>query len=229
MPRPDITTALRESGFFSDTSDELVAKIARMSKFESYRKGELIFAEDNPCGGMYVVVSGAVKVYKIGPDGREHILHVAEPGDTFGEVAMFLGKGYPAYAGAVKDSLTVFVRRQPLIDLLERSPDLCFEILGSLAAWTHRLVNKLENLTLHDASARLAQYLLSRTKPSQGVPEVVLTVPKQTLAAHLGISSETLSRLINRMEAAGVIAPEGRIIRIPDRAGLESVAENGLG
>ncbi len=227
--RIDIATALRESGFFSDASDELVARVARMSKFQSYRKGDLIFAEGNPCDGMYIVVSGAVKVYKIGPDGREHILHVAESGDTFGEVAMFLGMGYPAYAGAVKDSLTVFVRRQPLMELLERSPSLCFEILGSLAAWTHRLVNKLENLTLRDASARLAQYLLSRARESEGVTEVILTVPKQTLAAHIGISSETLSRLLNRLEAMGLIAPEGRIIRIPDRTALEDVAENGMG
>ncbi len=227
--RIDISTALRESGFFSDASDELAARVARMSKFEQYRKGDLIFAEGNPCDGMYIVVSGAVKVYKIGPDGREHILHVAEPGDTFGEVAMFLGTGYPAYAGVVKDSLTVFIRRQPLIDLLERSPGLCFEILGSLAAWTHRLVSRLENLTLHDASARLAQYLLGKAKETRDGLEVALSVPKQTLAAHLGISSETLSRLLNRLEAAGAVVPEGRTIRIPDRPALEEIAEHGIG
>lgn len=229
MHRPDIITALRQSGFFSDASDELVAKIARMSKFEAYRKGDLIFAEGNTADGMYIVVSGAVKVYKIGADGREHILHVAEQGDTFGEVAMFLGVGYPAYAGAVKDSLTVFVRRQPLMELLERTPTLAFEILGSLAAWTHRLVNKVESFTLKDAGARLAQYLLGRAKESYGVIEVVLSVPKQTLAAHLGISSETFSRLLNRLEAHGLIAPEGRRIRILDRAGMEDIAENGMG
>lgn len=223
--RPDLPAALRECGFFADASDELVGRAARMSKFAPFRRGETVFAEGNTCDGMYVVVSGAVKVYKIGADGREHILHVAEAGDTFGEVAMFLGAGYPAFAGAVKDSLTVFVRKAPLMELLERSPGLSFQILASLAAWTHRLVNKLENATLRDAAGRLAQYLLSREKES----EVVLSVPKHTLAAHLGISSETLSRLLNRLEAAGCISGEGRVIRIADRAELENIAENGMG
>lgn len=229
MQRIDVPAALRQCGFFSDTSDELVARVARMSKLESYRKGDLIFAEGNPADGMYIVASGAIKVYKIGTDGREHILHVAEPGDTFGEVAVFLGMGYPAYAGAVKDSLTLFVRRQPLMELLERSPNLAFEILGSLAAWTHRLVNKVESFTLKDAGARLAQYMLGRAKESHGITEVILTVPKQTLAAHLGISSETLSRLLNRFEAQELIEPEGRTIRIVDRSGLDDIAENGVG
>lgn len=230
-PTTDIAAALRESDFFRTVSDDLVGKIARISKAEHYDKGDLIFAEDTPCTGMYVVASGAIKIYKIGPDGREHVLHVAEPGDTFGEAAIFLGSaGYPAYAGAVKRSSVVFIPKRSLMDLLREEPDLCFQVLGSLATWTHRLVTKLELLALKDASSRLAGYILGHAKTLRtGEMELDLAIPKQTLAAELAISSETLSRLLTRFEAEGFIESEGRHIRVLDPKELSEVSDWGAG
>lgn len=226
-----IASTLRNSGFFNTVSDGLIGRIAAVSKAETYDKGDLIFAEDNPCAGMYVVATGAIKVYKIGADGREHVLHVAELGDTFGEAAIFLGDaGYPAYAGAVKRSSVVFIPKHRLLEILEREPSLCFQVLGSLATWTHRLVAKLELLALKDASSRLAEYIASRAEANHGGgSEIELAIPKHTVAAQLGISSETLSRLLTRFEAEGLIESKGRNIRIPDLDRLQEIADWGSG
>ncbi|HEY3297336.1 MAG TPA: Crp/Fnr family transcriptional regulator [Armatimonadota bacterium] len=231
LTRDDIPAILRRSGFFGRVSEELLAKISRMSRLQHYDKGELIFAEDTPCTGMYIVGSGAIKVYKIGPDGREHVLHVAETGETFGEAALFLGSaGYPAYAGAVKSSDVVFTPKREMLDLLSSESTLCLQVLASLAMWTHRLVTKLEILTLKDASSRLAGYFIQRAlEVGSGGREFELSIPKSTLAAHLAISSETLSRLLNRFEAQGFIESEGRLIRILDSQGLQEVADLGAG
>jgi CRP/FNR family transcriptional regulator len=224
----DVATVLRSSGFFSRVSDELIDRISRMSRMEAYDKGDRIFADDTPCTGMYVVAAGAIKIYKIGPDGREHVIHIAEPGETFGEAAIFLGsRGYPAYAGAVKNSSVVFIPKRPLLELLGKEPELCFQLLGSLAMWTHRLVTKLELLTLKDASSRLAEYILGRAKDAGPSLEFDLTIPKHTVAAQLAITSETLSRLLNRLEAQGLIESEGRHMRVLDQARLQEVAEWG--
>jgi len=227
----DIPMVLRTSGFFGRVSDELLSKIARMSKIRIFERGDLLFAEDTPCDGMYIVAVGAIKVYKIGPDGKEHVLHVAEPGETFGEVAMFLGSaGFPAYAGAIKNSSVVFIPKDRLMDLLSSESELCLQILASLAMWTHRLVTKLELLTLKDASSRLAGYIIQRTeRAATGGSQFELSIPKHTLAAQLAVSSETISRLLNRFEAQGLIESEGRQIKITDREGLQEVADWGAG
>lgn len=227
----DIRTAIRNSGFFGTVSDDLIEKIDRMSRVAVYEKGETIFAENSPCSGMYIVATGAVKIYKIGPDGREHVIHVAEPGETFGEAAMFLeSPEYPAYAGAVKKTETIFIPNRPMLELLENDCRLSFQVLGSLAAWTHKLVTKLELLTLKDASSRLAGYMIGRAGESgYGGAEFDISIPKQTLASQLAISSETLSRLLNRFEAQGLIESSGRHIKISDAKGLEEVADWGAG
>jgi len=225
----ELTRALRASGFFGTVTDDLLRKIVRISKLERYAKGNLIFSEGMPCTGMYIVATGAVKIYKIGPDGREHVLHVAEPGDAFGEAAIFLGgKGYPAYAGAVRKTEVAFVPKRLLIEVLDEEPGLAFQILGSLAEWTHKLVAKLELLALKDASSRLAGYIMGHASLlPNGKTELNLAIPKQTLAAQLAMSSETLSRLLTRFEAEGLIDSEGKRIHVLKPEDLGDVSEWG--
>lgn len=219
-----IPQVLKSCGFLAAVGDEVIPSIARTAAIERYDRGDLIFPESSDCRGMYVVGKGAVKIYKIGPDGREHVIHVAEPGDCFGEAALFLGHGYPAYAAAVKDSVVVILRKTPFLELLSTQPDLCFKLLGSMSVWAHRLVTKLELLTLRDASSRLAGYLLSK---ADGNGLIDLTIPKHTLAAQLDIASETLSRLLNRFEAQQLIEMTGRQITIVDEQMLQELAEMG--
>ncbi|MBI2844540.1 MAG: Crp/Fnr family transcriptional regulator [Armatimonadetes bacterium] len=223
IPELSIPQVLRSCGFLAAIGEEVLPQIARTAAIERYSRGDLIFPEGAQCRGMYIVGKGAVKIYKIGPDGREHVIHVAEPGDCFGEAALFLGQGYPAYASAVKDSVLVLLRKAPLLELLEREPELCFKLLGSMSMWTHRLVTKLELLTLRDASSRLASYLLSKAEPVSG--RVTLNIPKQTLAAQLDVASETLSRMLNRFEAQAMIEVNGRQIAITDRRSLQELAD----
>lgn len=218
-----ITQTLKSCGFLAAVGDDVISKIAKAASVEHYDRGDLIFPEGAECRGMYIVADGAVKIYKIGPDGREHVLHVAEPGDAFGEVALFLGSGYPAYASAVKNSSVVLLRKTPFLELLKTEPDLCFRLLASMSVWAHKLVGRMELLTLRDASARLADYLLSKAK---GDGAFELSIPKQTLAAHLDIAGETLSRLLNRFEAQGMIEVIGRSISIKDRDALKEVSES---
>lgn len=229
--RTSIPSILRRSGFFGTVSDELLDRIARMARLVTYEKGDTVFAEGAPCAGMYIVATGMVKIYKIGADGREHVIHVAEEGDTFGEVAMFLGSaGYPAYAGAVKKSEVLFIPKSQMLELLESESRLAFQVLASLASWTHKLVTKLELLTLKDASSRLAGYLIAHSvETNDGGAELELSVPKHTLASQLAISSETLSRLLSRFEAQDLIESSGRRVSIPDIKELQQVADWGSG
>jgi len=224
----DALTALRECQFFKDLDDDTLRLIRGATRQVSQPRGTLIFNEGDPCQGMYIVHSGAVKIFKEGPDGKEHVLHVAMEGDCFGEAALFLGGGYPAAAAAVKESELLLLRKEPFLELLSKHPDLAFKVMGSMALWARRLVAKVEILSFQDTSARLAGYLLSRIPPDQAHKKAGasfdLGMPKQVLAAQLGMSSETLSRLLTRFEAEGLIETQGRLFWVLDRELLEEAA-----
>lgn len=216
---------MRACPFFGNADDDTLLRIRPTARRVTQPRGAVVFHEGQPCHGFYVVESGAVKLYKEGADGREHVLHVATPGDCFGEAALFLGIGYPASAAAVRDSELILLRRDGFLRLLRENPDISFSLMASMAVWAHRLVSSIESLTLKDAGARFAHYLLSELKP--GADSLRLGVPKQILASHLGMTGETLSRLLARFEADGMIAARGRNIRVLDPERLSEVAEFG--
>lgn len=221
-----IVKALRDCNFLRGAPDRLVQSIAAISKALRHPKGTTVFNQGDACKGMYIVESGAVKVFKTGADGREHVLHVVMPGDCFGEAAMFLGTGYPADAQAVKDSTLILIRKEQLLSLLSREPELSLQLMAAMAGWSRRLVAKVEALTLKDAGARLAEYLLNHASSNRGVSETRLSVPKNILASQLGVSSETLSRLLTRFEAEGLIESEGRGIKLLNLREMKEIAES---
>ncbi|MGC8862594.1 MAG: Crp/Fnr family transcriptional regulator [Armatimonadota bacterium] len=223
-----VLAALHASGFFSNLSEEDLRLIRPAAKRVNQPRNTVVFHEGEPCHGFYIVESGAIKLYKESADAREHVLHIALPGDCFGEAALFLGTGYPASASAVKDSSLILLRKDEFLDVLRRNPEVAFSLMASMATWAHRLVQSIEALTLKDAGARFASYLLSKTRPNASAGALIdLGITKQVLASHLGMTSETLSRLLARFEADGLIEVQGRKIRLNSVGELRKIAESG--
>jgi CRP-like cAMP-binding protein len=224
MQRGGLYSALRRCGFLANLGDEDIALLIPSAKRVQYQKNVVVFHEGEPCHGFYVVEDGAVKLYKESTEGKEQILHVAVPGDCFGEAALFLSTGYPASAATIKDSSLVLLKRDEFLNALRNNPKIALALIGSMAIWAQRLVALIENLALKDSGQRLAAYLLSRCSNSCGKAVVELEITKQVLAAHLGIAGETLSRLLARFEASGLVQLSGRKIRLLAPERLRSVA-----
>lgn len=223
-----ILEAMRCCGFFESLDEESLARLRHAAKRVAQPKSTVVFHEGESCRGFYIVESGAVKIYKESPDAREHVLHVALPGDCFGEAALFLGVGYPACAAAVRDSSLILLRREEFLDILKHDVEISLRLMASMATWSHRLVRSIEALTLKDSSARLVGYLLSKLPVDGRAGTVVeLGMPKQVLASHLGMTGETLSRLLTRLEADGMIETQGRRVAILAPDDLRDIADFG--
>lgn len=220
---------MRCCGFFETLDESALMLLRPAAKRVAQPRGTVVFHEGEPCHGFYIVESGAVKIFKESADAREHVLHVAAAGDCFGEAALFLGIGYPASAAAVTDSSLILFRKDEFLRILRESPDVSLRLMASMAQWAHRLVRSIEALTLKDASARFAGYILARV-PGQNPDGAILQlgVPKQLLASHLGITGETLSRLLARFEAEGILETQGRRVRVLSFQKLTKAAENGV-
>lgn len=225
-----LLTAMRSCEFFQNLDEDTLMLLRPAAQRVHQPKNTVVFNEGEECRGFYIVESGAVKLYKESSDAKEHVLHIAMPGDPFGEAALFLGAGYPATAAAVQDSELILLRKQEFMGILRERPDISFLLLAAMATWAHRLVSSIESLTLKDASSRFAAFLLSKVTqtPTDGVV-IELGMPKQVLASHLGMTGETLSRLLARFEADGLIVARGRRVKIVSVDDLQEMAEFGAG
>ena len=186
-------------------------------------RGSLLFSEGDEAGGLYVALSGKVKIFKAAPDGREMIIHIYGPGEPFAEVPVFEGGAFPASAETLEDSRLLFLPRNDLARLLARDPALAMNMLAALSRKLRRFTVQVENLTLKESPQRLAAYLLDVSDRTHGAT-VELDVAKGHLAGLLGTAQETLSRILRKMSDGGLIAVSGRRIAILDRPALEDLA-----
>ena len=203
------------------SSFQRLAAIARICEF---RKGQVIFRERDDCPGVYVVGKGLVRVFKTGPGGKEHVLHMVGPGNTFAEASAIGGFNLPASADAVADSTCALLPLDRFREALEADHGLCLGMMRGTTLWVRHLVNLLEDLVLRDAAGRLARFLLESEPAADGAIE--LPGLKRHVASHLNLTSETFSRTLRRLVEADLIAqPDSGRIRLVDPDKLRQVAQ----
>ncbi len=209
------TTSLFEG--LTTAEIETVATLIFEKKFD---KGETIFFEGDEADGFYLVSSGQIKVFKMNPMGKEHILHIFGPGEPVGEVPVFSKQPFPATAEAIIKSTTYFFPRNDFVALIEQNPSIALNMLAVLSRRLRQFATQIENLSLKEVPARLAGYLLYIAEEQNNGDVVRLPVSKGQLASLLGTIPETLSRIFARMSDEGLIRVDGRSITIVDRDGL---------
>lgn len=220
-----VHNVIRRCGFFRGLAESELSALAEMAQMVRFERGTIIFREGDPCPGIFAVGAGAVRVYRTSPGGKEHLLHLAEEGMTFAEVAAIGRFPCPATAQAVEDVVCALLPRDDFLRRLEEDHALCLQLLRGLAGWVHNLVGLMEDIVLRDAAGRLARHLLRHDAEASG-DDFALPMRKKDLASHLNLTSETLSRTLRRLDDRGIIdsSADGRI-RVLDRQQLERVAE----
>jgi len=214
------------SHLFSELEDRSLADIASASTLKHCDPGEMLFFEGDVVHSFFIVGSGRVKVFKLSPDGKEQILMVAEPGDSFAEAALFAGGRYPASAQALEPAEVLAINRERFLGILKRDPDLALNMIARLSELLRKLTQLVEGLSLTDVTTRLAKHLLDLL-PDDATEKADLTLPdkKSVLASKLGTIPETLSRSLARLSREKIITVEGSTIHVLDVAKLEKLVK----
>ena len=208
---------LRSLPYFRPLDEATLKSIAAVTVRRLYQPDEVIFLEGEPCAGLFAVHSGHAKIYKVSPEGREQILTIIGPRDSFNDVAVFDGGPNPANAQAMDATEVCVIERPALVSLFDRYPKLAQAVVAVLAARCRMLVGMVEDLSLRSVTGRLAKLLLDQA--AQGQDAVPLT--RQQMAARLGTIREMVSRALRDLEDEGLVSRDGRQIVIADRAALE--------
>jgi CRP/FNR family cyclic AMP-dependent transcriptional regulator len=220
---------LRRVSYFAGLSDALLAELAALSGERRYARGQVIFLEGEPCAGLHIVAEGAVRVYRMSPQGREQVLEQLGPGKTFNDVAVLDGGPNPASAMALTDAVLLLVSRDGIRRLAQAYPELAWALIESIAGRARHLVAMVEDLSLRSVRARLAKLLLAQAQHSAGQARIERDrmVTQAEMAARLGTVREMIGRALRELADDGLIAFDRHRIIILDRARLADVAEGG--
>jgi CRP/FNR family transcriptional regulator len=225
-PKASRGETLKRVPIFSGLTEAEVVFLAQRTVPRRFSTGETVFAEGEPCTGLYVVESGHVRIFKSSAGGREHVLAIEGPGSSVAELPVFDGGNYPASVSAVDDAILLFVSKQDFQALCLEHPRVALKVLRVVGARLRRLVAIIEELSFTTVRHRLAAFLVrlaktSGTRSGNGL-EITLPANNQELASQIGTVRELISRNLSRFQAEGMIKIEGRNVFITDLKALEA-------
>lgn len=216
---------LRNLPLFRELDLSELEAIAAATSEQRVPAGTVLFRRGDPCDGFHVIVLGRVKLALLTPAGAEKVVEILDPGQSFGEAVMFIGRPYNLFAEALADSLLLHVGRSATLEAVAGNAGFARCMLDELAQRQCRLVADIEAYTLKSATERVIGYLLAALAeaPGPGQPaDVVLAASKSVLASRLNITREHFSRILHELSLAGLIRVSGRNIHILDPAGLRA-------
>lgn len=201
--------------------------LASCAVVRNYRSGEDLFLEGEPCAGIHFIESGAVKIVKTTPSGRQLVLAVQSAPATVAEVPVFDGGPYPATVTATEPVRAYILLRNDFRAFCKRNPDLALRFLEIFGSRLRTLVSLVERITFGNVRQRLAQRLLEF---AANAASDAFTLPEthEELAAHLGTVREVVTRNLGRFQSEGLIRMARRDIAILDESGLRSEADTEL-
>ncbi len=221
LTRDTLAEYLHSRVYFESLSNTNLSWLAAQCQRMIYAPDETIFLEHDRSRGMWMIEQGRVKIYKVNPEGEEHIMHLLGPGNTFNEVATFDGGNNPANAGTLTEAAVWLLPAEALNHLLTIDNALALKVIKLMAARVRSLVSQLEDLALYSVTIRLARFLLKQLEdPALSGPGVT----RANIAAHLATQPETISRALRSLEQAQAIRFDRHRIIITDEKLLRTLA-----
>jgi CRP/FNR family transcriptional regulator len=222
----DKVAALKRTVLFGELEPADQEALAKRTIEHKLSRGETLFLGGESASGLYVVVEGAIRAYRVSADGREQVIHVERAGATLAEIPVFDGGPYPSSTAAEEDSVLLLIRREDVLRLCLERPRISLAALRLLASRMRNCAALVERLSLRDVDRRVAQLLLQEAadygKRSGDVLEFHLALTHQQIGSRVGSVREVVSRAIMRLQQSGLIRVDGRKIIISSEQALRN-------
>jgi CRP-like cAMP-binding protein len=215
--------ALASVSYFAGLGDEVLAAIAAVTVLHHYERGEIVFLEGEACQGMYIVQSGWLKGLIASLDGREQIIRLLGPGETFNDHGVLLREGRNLVTvQAIEASTLWMIGRESLLTLIKQHPPICLTITQNLASRVVYLMKLVGDLSLRTVEGRVARLLLEQPA---GELKRRRWATQAEMASRLGTVPDVINRALHKLEAEGLIRIVRHKIEIVDHIRMGQKAE----
>jgi len=212
---------LRNIVYFSGLSDAELEPVKALFFEKSADRGEIVVYEGEPAEALYFVASGVLKVFKTSAEGKEQILTLVRPGESFNDVPVSAGSPNLASAEAMMPVIIYGIRKASFYDFLKANSKMALNAIQLLCARVTLLVSLVEDLSFRQVTSRVAKILFEHAR-GDGDRKPKLT--QQEMAAMAGTAREMVGRSLRILEEEGTIRLERHRIIIADEQALKAEA-----
>lgn len=208
---PYIVEALSRSEYFRGLSRGACERLAALCGVRTLGKRDVLFREQARGDAIYLLLEGRVRLHKTSPQGTETVIRTIKPGEIFAEVVLFEFDRYPVTAEALTPVRLLAISRHDILRLLDFS-DFRNDFIRMLMRKQRYLAERLRSMAGHDVEERFFLFLREQYGEE---PIVTLTLSKKDIAAAIGATPETLSRLLQKLRKKKVLQWKGKTLTLP--------------
>ena len=226
-----VENTLRSCQIFVGLPAPDIAAIASFVIPKQLAKGDYLFRQGDRAEGFYIVQRGGINIHRVSSAGKEQVIHLFRPVESFAEGTLATETGYPADARSTEATTVLLVPKPDFIELLRNRPELSLRMLGAMSQHLRVLVGLVDDLTLKDIETRVANWLLRQCPRPIGKSEaeIKLDRTKRMLAAELGATSETLSRTLAKFRDRKLLRIIGNTLTVTRPLELQKLLKIYLG
>ena len=198
--------------------------------YHTYRKNELIYSEGMQPENMMCLLSGQVKIYKVGPNTRFQIMRVIRPVQYFGYRAYFAHEPYVTNACAFENAKVALIPMKCIDHIIETNCRLAAFFIHQLATDLGISDQRSITLTQSHIRGRLAETILF-LKKTYGVEAdgatLSIYLSREDLAALANMTTANAIRTLSSFTSENLVVTDGRKIKIIDETALQRIARLG--
>ena len=201
---------------FSGLSAEALSEVEQHSSLKSFRKNTIIINQNDESYSLYVILSGRVKVFVGGDDGREVVLNHQGAGDYFGDLALIDKQPRVASVMTTEESKFMIISRDDFLSCLSRNPEIAINLIKPMTSRMRMLAQNVSSLALMDVYGRVARILLQQAVEKEGAL-VTGRITQQEIADMAGASRAMVSRILKDLKTGGYISVRNKCITIEQK------------
>ncbi len=220
---------LKTLELFKGLNHDLLMELSRLTTIRTLKKNEVVFNQGDKATKFTFVNKGLVKVIRSLKPGQEMILRIATEGEFFGIYAIFAEQVYSVRAVTEGEVTLVEIPIEPFFSFLDKHPEIYRRFLKLSSQNSQKLMRKVPEMALTRIESRVAKILLNLTQKigykKDRLYQLEMPLTRKEIAAMAGTTTETVVRVLGRLEKTDVIKMVKHHITLHDQKYLESLVD----
>jgi len=211
---------------FKQWPRSLVDEIRLEMRVIRAQPGDIVIRQGEVLRGLYAIVSGRVEVGSINAQGRRYVRRMGEPGEMSGFLSIFDEMGSPYFYMAQEFTEILYLPKPAFFVFLSRHPELWPRIAQDLVRSVRVMTAAVEEQIFESLRVRIARWLISQVRDLKLTEEriVQIKITQDSLAALLGVSRQSASKELKKLERDGLICISYGHISLPNLQAMKNLA-----
>jgi CRP-like cAMP-binding protein len=204
-----VSKHLAGTDLFGGLPQHYIDRLSSACRLQRFKKRSFLFYQDDQGESAYLLIQGRIKLFRHSESGKEIVIKTVKPTEFFAEVILFEVRVYPVTAEALVDSRCIEINRRAFQRLIADT-EFRNRFIGLLMARQRYLASRIQYLTTYDLEERFFRFLDDQYGQKQEIRNVIA---KKDLAAAIGATPESLSRMVRRLTDQGRVSWKGNTIQ----------------